>query len=58
MIKSVSCVTFVLFFATARSEIFSAVVDLEQVVDAEGHLIDTLEDFIKADEKKLEILKG
>ncbi|XP_044263128.1 prolyl 4-hydroxylase subunit alpha-1-like [Tribolium madens] len=42
---------------TNRSKVFTTIVDLEDLLETEALLIDTLDDYIKAHEKKLDFLK-
>ncbi|XP_066146817.1 prolyl 4-hydroxylase subunit alpha-1 isoform X1 [Euwallacea fornicatus] len=42
---------------SCRSEVFTAMVDLEDLLDTEHVLINTLENYVKAEEQKLELLK-
>lgn len=43
--------------STVRSEVFTALADLEDLLETESLLINTLEHYIKAEEEKLNYLK-
>jgi prolyl 4-hydroxylase len=43
--------------STVRSEVFTALADLEDLLETESLLISTLEHYIKAEEEKLNYLK-
>ena len=43
--------------SNANSEVFTALADLEDLLDTEGVLINSLENYVKAEEQKLDLLR-
>lgn len=50
-------ILFTLLFGTAYSELYTALADLEELLQTEAVLITTLETYIRAQEQKLDLLK-
>ncbi|RZC35039.1 P4Ha N and/or 2OG-FeII Oxy domain containing protein [Asbolus verrucosus] len=50
-------VTLFLLCGTGKSEVFTALADLEELLQTESVLINTLENYIKSEEQKLDLLK-
>ncbi|KAH1005023.1 hypothetical protein HUJ04_006098 [Dendroctonus ponderosae] len=48
---------FLLLIQRCRCEVYTAMVDLEDLLDTEHVLIDTVENYIKAEEQKIDLLK-
>lgn len=46
-----------LLTSTTKCELYTAIVDLEELLQTEAVLIDTLQGYIQAQEKKLELLR-
>lgn len=46
-----------LFLSSSNCEVFTALADLEELLETESYLITTLENYIKAEEHRLELLK-
>lgn len=47
----------ILLIANANTEVFTALADLEDLLDTEAVLIQSLKNYIKAEEDKVELLK-
>ncbi|CAG9772637.1 unnamed protein product [Ceutorhynchus assimilis] len=51
-------IQFLFLFEKCHCEVYTAMVDLEDLLDTEHVLINTLENYLKAEEQKLDILRG
>lgn len=53
----VQAIFLIFLTSSVKSEVFTALADLEDLLETESLLINTLENYIKAEEEKLQYLK-